>query len=322
MGSAVAKVCHLKPHKPCKRGEEIALNPEQRKVVTKIIAQGKRQGASRKQLKAAIETGLVEANLTNPRGGDGTSAGWRQEINTYGPVSKRTNIRGAAKRFFSEAKQHDAPGTPSGVLAQKVQRSAYPDRYGQRSHDAGQILRKFGGGASRNSPKGGVEAPTDNKKERALSFLHTLQSGGDVTKFFNQEQRASAPDRGTSESKAINKTSLYERRAQKFEKKHLPYKWGGGHDRKGGAIRPVDCSGAVSRVLGINPRVAGAMGSVGRSGKGGRVEVYYNGHHTFMKINGRFFGTSQSNPGGGAGWIDSKHVSSDYLKGFKVRSID
>lgn len=116
-------------------------------------------------------------------------------------------------------------------------------------------------------------------------------------------------------------------RANTVDKAQLPYDWGGGHDRHHaplkGDIVPVDCSGAVSEILGINPRVASQFETWGKSGDGGDkgVTIYAKDTHVLMKINGRFFGTSQSNPGGGAGWIDSGYISPSYLKGFKVRHL-
>ena len=63
------------------------------------------------------------------------------------------------------------------------------------------------------------------------------------------------------------------------------------------------------------------MGSVGKPGKG-RVNIYYNGTHTLIEVNGHFAGTSATNPGGGAGWIPRSALSADYLKRFKVRHLD
>lgn len=103
--------------------------------------------------------------------------------------------------------------------------------------------------------------------------------------------------------------------AKQLEHLGLPYSWGGGHDA---AFRPggegenggpgYDCSGSVSYVLhamGVldSPLTSGAMGQVLDPGPGA-VTVYYNAGHTFMKIGKRYFGTSNSNPSGGAGFID------------------
>jgi hypothetical protein len=82
---------------------------------------------------------------------------------------------------------------------------------------------------------------------------------------------------------------------------------------------PLDCSGAVSAVLGVNPRVAAQFEKWGTPGEGKRVTIYANGTHTFMKIDGHFFGTSHANPGGGAGWIPHENMSKDYLRNFTVR---
>lgn len=115
--------------------------------------------------------------------------------------------------------------------------------------------------------------------------------------------------------------SRLKQRADTINAKHLPYLWGGGH---GGKVTPrkatpLDCSGAVSAVLGINPRVSGDLARWGRPGRGKRVTIYANGTHTFMEIDGHFFGTSASNPGGGAGWIPRSQISPEYLRGFTAR---
>jgi hypothetical protein len=117
--------------------------------------------------------------------------------------------------------------------------------------------------------------------------------------------------------------SVARQRADAIDAQHLPYQWGGGHGGQTplGKAVPLDCSGAVSKVLGIDPRVSGAFQSWGRPGDGGNtgVTVYANPHHVIMKIDGHYWGTSGSNPGGGAGWIKADQISPQYLKGFTAR---
>jgi hypothetical protein len=116
-----------------------------------------------------------------------------------------------------------------------------------------------------------------------------------------------------------------QQRANALNAQHLPYQWGGGH----GSTHvnpykavPVDCSGAVSSVLGIDPRVSGEFEKFGKPGTDpGGVTIYANGHHVLMSIGGHFFGTSASNPGGGAGWIPKSQISPAYLKGFVARHL-
>jgi hypothetical protein len=95
---------------------------------------------------------------------------------------------------------------------------------------------------------------------------------------------------------------------------HKPYKWGGGHasfDPNG----PWDCSGAVSRalhaadLLGGVPRTSGLFMTYGDAGRGQHVTVWANLAHVLLEIDGRMWGTSHSNPGGGAGWHPRRSTS-------------
>jgi hypothetical protein len=115
-------------------------------------------------------------------------------------------------------------------------------------------------------------------------------------------------------------------RAATIDAKRLPYSWGGGH---GGRVdpakaEPLDCSGAVSAALGIDPRVSSdfeKFGSAGRSPSGKGITIYANKGHVLMEINGHFWGTSHENPGGGAGWIPRSAISKQYLSRFTARHL-
>ena len=93
--------------------------------------------------------------------------------------------------------------------------------------------------------------------------------------------------------------------ANRIDRARYPYRWGGGHNSR--FTGPYDCSGAVSAVLhaaGLlrSPLVSGNFTRWGARGRG-LVTIYANASHVYMSIKGRFFGTSRSNPGGGAGWF-------------------
>jgi hypothetical protein len=110
--------------------------------------------------------------------------------------------------------------------------------------------------------------------------------------------------------------------AERIDDAEVPYLWGGGHGARqlyGSQVTPLDCSGAVSRVLGLDPRVSGAFMAWGDPGEGERVTIYANERHVLMEIDGHFFGTSTTNPGGGAGWIKRGDVSDAYLAQFTAR---
>lgn len=135
----------------------------------------------------------------------------------------------------------------------------------------------------------------------------------------SQPAARTATPMGPAPSTSTVKT-LFERAAA-INQAHLPYQWGGGHGGKVNPNKPVplDCSGAVSAVLGINPLVSGQLAKWGKPGPGKTVTIYANGTHTFMEINGHFWGTSSTNPGGGAGWIPRSAISPAYLQGFTAR---
>lgn len=103
--------------------------------------------------------------------------------------------------------------------------------------------------------------------------------------------------------------------ANKINAQHFPYAWGGGHGTAGvpsvGSASSsggppqlgYDCSGSVSAVLHAGhllgrPEVSGELMNWGLPGPGA-VTVYANPIHTFMSIDGRFFGTHGAD---GAGW--------------------
>jgi hypothetical protein len=130
---------------------------------------------------------------------------------------------------------------------------------------------------------------------------------------------------GAQDVPGTTSTTTTTARADAIDANHLPYQWGGGHGGKVTAATPVDCSGAVSEVLGINPRVASEFETWGKPGEGGNVTIYAKSTHVIMKIRDpktgswHFFGTSATNPGGGAGWIKQQDISPEYLRGFTAR---
>lgn len=113
--------------------------------------------------------------------------------------------------------------------------------------------------------------------------------------------------------------------ANRFESAHFPYVLGGGHG--GFGVQPVDCSGFVSDVLHTGgllqgaPMVSGALMNWGSPAKGNEpLVVYASPAHTVMRLNGRYAGTSGSNPGGGAGWIEGG--SPGLVPGGVARTMD
>jgi hypothetical protein len=87
---------------------------------------------------------------------------------------------------------------------------------------------------------------------------------------------------------------------------HQPHAWGGGHDAS--FQGPFDSAGAVSAVLHAggaldSPKLPEELLKWGDPGPG-LVTLYVSPTYVYMSINGRYFGTFESNPGGGAAWFN------------------
>jgi hypothetical protein len=330
----------------------MSYTPGQQQVINRIIAIGKKRGAGPKAIKAAIETGSVESNFNNLPGGDADSQGWRQERASI--YKDPRNLDASINRFYDEAAPRRRQYGSAGALAAAVQRPAaqYRGRYQQHSTQADQILGAFGGGVTPTSGNAGQSDITETthsfdragyNKARGLAILgqhlakrnpnNPLLKFGvvgtqapDITQFEHTNlETLTGPklSQGIQSRGYSSTTADLIARANQVNAHHLPYAWGGGHAGKTDPSQgvPVDCSGAVSEVLGIDPRVAADFEKFGKPGVG-RVTIYAKDTHVIMSINGHFFGTSASNPGGGAGWIPRSAISSQYLKGFTARHID
>lgn len=112
------------------------LAPDQQRVLNRILSIGRARGASPMEIKAAVETGLVESNLRNLPGGDRDSQGWRQERASL--YKDPTNLDASINRFYDEVRANRGKYGRAGDLAAAVQRPAaqYRGRYQERSQQA------------------------------------------------------------------------------------------------------------------------------------------------------------------------------------------
>jgi cell wall-associated NlpC family hydrolase len=124
--------------------------------------------------------------------------------------------------------------------------------------------------------------------------------------------------------------------ASRLDALHLPYVWGGSHGQSPTpANGPFDCSSAVSHLLQVggfgNPTMDTAeLDRWGDPRPGREVTIHVKPFgaeaHTFIEFMPgvtppaeRYWGTSDSNPGGGPGWIPQSALSAAYLAGFEMR---
>jgi Transglycosylase SLT domain len=103
---------------------------------------------------------------------------------------------------------------------------------------------------------------------------------------------------------------------------NFPYVYGGGHEQPA-RFTPFDCSGSVSYVVQqagykVPTTVSGEIPIWKFPAGPGRVTIFYNAGHTFMRIGNRYFGTSGfARSGGGAGWFDTNQLPAGYLAQFR-----
>ncbi|KAK4042287.1 hypothetical protein C8A01DRAFT_44671 [Parachaetomium inaequale] len=142
-------------------GDLPGLNAVQSKHARAIIGEAKKEGLGRQGCEAGIATAIVESNiliyankkvpesLNYPHdavGSDYDSVGIFQQRATFYPdIAADMDAARSAAQFFTEMKRVSGWKTMAvGTLCQKVQRSAYPDRYAEQVGKAGKICAAGG----------------------------------------------------------------------------------------------------------------------------------------------------------------------------------
>ena len=254
---------------------------------------------------------LVESGMKNLDHGDAASVGYFQMQTTYWlkaypgyPEKPELQLKWFIDQALAvKAARPELVRDPSrwGEWVADVEdcREDLRYKYGERLADA-RALVHAGTPVATSGATGANAAVASSKRPRALA-TGSLAAAGD------------GPDGYVDRLKA---------EAERIDDAQVPYQWGGGHAGRqdhDDPVTPLDCSGAVSRVLGIDPRVAQAFETWGKPGRGERVTIYANDRHVLMEIDGHFWGTSGANPGGGAGWIPRAKVPDSYLAAFTAR---
>lgn len=221
------------------------------------------------------------------------------------------------------------PGNPGAA-------GDYADKVLAAAGSGGQLSR--GGGISPIEPVGAgpqVAAAQGPSLFATLGALSSVTNPDSLSsrnyQFLNALQTLSGPEPSARTGGGIQGAGMLDSpapgiegiisRMSTIERAHPKYLWGGGHGSRPAKLgTPVDCSGAVAQALGIDPRVSGEFKKWGKPGRG-QVTVYSSPSHVLMEVNGHFWGTSGSNPGGGAGWIPRSAISPGYLKKFTARHL-
>jgi hypothetical protein len=125
------------------------LTPEQKKNAQIIIEEGRKMGASDRDIQIALMTAMQESSLRNLSGGDRDSAGLFQQRPSqgWGSFAQVTDPHYSAQTFYKHllaVKNRDS--MPLTQAAQTVQRSAYPDAYAKWQGLAAGLMQELGGG--------------------------------------------------------------------------------------------------------------------------------------------------------------------------------
>ena len=126
----------------------IPFGPPDPKIAIPICEELDRFNVSPKVRLATWETAIVESGVKIPPTNDGTSLGPFQQISGagWGTAAQRLDPHHSAAEFIRHAQAIEHRYADAGTLAQAVQRSAYPLRYGQRAGQAAALNDKFCGG--------------------------------------------------------------------------------------------------------------------------------------------------------------------------------
>ena len=112
-----------------------------------VVETAQERGLDQRAASIAMATVIVETHLENLTGGDRDSVGLYQQRDHYGSAKDRLDPGTATDAFFEELERVHPNGSwdteAMGEVAQDVQRSAYPDRYGHQIDDAEIIVDHF-----------------------------------------------------------------------------------------------------------------------------------------------------------------------------------
>jgi hypothetical protein len=123
----------------------IPFGPPDPRIANALCQELDRFNVSAKVRLAAWETAIVESGVKIPPTNDGDSLGPFQQRPSWGSPSQRLDGHYAAAAFIRAAEKIEHRYSDPGVLAQAVQGSAFPDRYGQRAGQAAALNDKFCG---------------------------------------------------------------------------------------------------------------------------------------------------------------------------------
>jgi hypothetical protein len=156
-------------------------------VTKTVYSVGLRLRVSHKVMLAGFKAGWVESHMNNLPCGDRDSLGVFQQRPSqgWGTPEQIMNVSYAAEQFFVRAVrvEQQSPGLTAGQTAQRVQRSAFPDRYDQAEAKARALLEEAAravGPGERWVPRVSVGVPSVVDTGNGM-VIFGIDPGGGIT---------------------------------------------------------------------------------------------------------------------------------------------
>lgn len=162
------------PGAGCVQPSLTGLTRSQTDIARRGVQSADRAGVGTKGAEIIVSAGLVESNLANLTYGDRDSLGWLQQRPSQG-WHNATDVDKAADDFFREMKRlvPGWQGMEPGAVAQAVQRSAFPARYGERMTEARNIVAAIRGETSTCGKAPGVGSGVTQDARTVLAWAQT-----------------------------------------------------------------------------------------------------------------------------------------------------
>src|SRR4051812_303699 len=228
----------------------MALQSDQQQVLSAILRIGRQRGATAKEIKAAIETGLVESGLRNLRGGDADSAGWRQERASL--YKDPTNLHASINRFFDETAAVRGKYGRAGELAAAVQRPAaqYRGRYQDVEAQADQLRGGRGAPSRRSSSSGGGGSSVDTTRTTTTTTpgVNNRAARASLVSAF-LDQKSADPVSFALRARELRDIAPTSSTETEHQTQRIPGPGSGGTNSHGAASRPSGVHGSGIREL-------------------------------------------------------------------------
>ncbi len=145
-----------------------------------IVGIGKNRGFSRKGAEIALITAIVESGIRNLNHGDRDSLGIFQQRPSqgWGTAAQIMDPNYSTNKFYSALQGVKGwEGMQHGTAAQRVQRSAFPDRYQTKLGQAVQLVNQSGYYDTGGDVPPGLNAIYNGTNKKESIFTHDQQRG-------------------------------------------------------------------------------------------------------------------------------------------------